>query len=239
MSTKFSKSCGLLRMLLVKWFCEDCTNMDFDEHDKDVDHKDDDYSPARQDKSPSEGSTSSGEGGKRKREPEPRGNQRQSEPERKRQKLEPMPKQRSAVSKSPATVGASSGASGLYIPTLPAARPYRYAAQVDPAKHFTSKYTEELAQTIYPVFREVCAIEEFAHSDAKLFETSRLLSVRHNLDLTGGCVKNWWQRHGRILFGFDERKNPNPDKMVTGVQRPEDRKRAREAIKARTSSGKK
>jgi len=58
--------------------------------------------------------------------------------------------------------------------------------------------------------------------------TDRLMA-RFNINRTWAMVKNFWNRRGRSTSGIDERRNPNTERMVTGVQDPESRRKAREA----------
>lgn len=57
---------------------------------------------------------------------------------------------------------------------------------------------------------------------------SERLAARFGFFRSNIAVKNFWSRQGRALTGVDERRNPNPDKMVTSKQNPEQRKRARQ-----------
>ena len=59
-----------------------------------------------------------------------------------------------------------------------------------------------------------------------------LLQERYSIDRTGQAVKNWWSREGRRVSGLDERNIKKPDKLVTGVQDPADRKALRLKRKA-------
>ena len=68
-------------------------------------------------------------------------------------------------------------------------------------------------------------------TDHKWEVLSDRLLQRYGYDRTHNSVKNYWQRTGRAYFGIDERLVANPNKMVTSVQDPADRKRRREEKK--------
>lgn len=57
------------------------------------------------------------------------------------------------------------------------------------------------------------------------------LRKMHGYERTANSVKNFWQRKGRATFGIDERIVAKPEKMITSVQNPEDRKKRRDANK--------
>jgi len=58
----------------------------------------------------------------------------------------------------------------------------------------------------------------------------------HGFERTANSVKNYWQRKGRARFSIDERIVAKPEKMVTSVQNPEDRKKSRDAKKKAKAS---
>jgi len=64
------------------------------------------------------------------------------------------------------------------------------------------------------------------------------LRTIHGYERTANSVKNFWQRKGRATFSIDERIVAKPEKMVTSVQVPEDRKKRRDATKAAKASSK-
>jgi hypothetical protein len=53
----------------------------------------------------------------------------------------------------------------------------------------------------------------------------------YGYERTANSVKNYWQRKGRATFSIDERIVAKPEKLVTSVQNPEDRKKRRDANK--------
>lgn len=57
---------------------------------------------------------------------------------------------------------------------------------------------------------------------------SERLNGLYDIARSSTAVKNYWNREGRQHTGIDERRKPNPDKMITGVQNPADRRRARQ-----------
>ncbi|KAL9614643.1 MAG: hypothetical protein Q9167_000848 [Letrouitia subvulpina] len=79
-------------------------------------------------------------------------------------------------------------------------------------------------------------IDKGNHTERKWKDISDELKARHNINRNFTSVKNFWNRHGREKFGLDERKNKNPAKMITSMQDPGDRKRAREEKKASKDS---
>lgn len=63
------------------------------------------------------------------------------------------------------------------------------------------------------------------------------LHNNHGITRTPTAIKNYWNREGRLSTGLDERNKPRPYAMVTGVQNPEDRKRARQKNKLTQQKG--
>lgn len=66
--------------------------------------------------------------------------------------------------------------------------------------------------------------------------SERLLGY-YDVTRSSTAVKNYWNREGRQRTGIDERRKPNPDKLVTGVQHPEDRRKARQEIARMAGKG--
>lgn len=57
------------------------------------------------------------------------------------------------------------------------------------------------------------------------------LTLRHGIDKTHSAIKNYWGRNLRVRHNIDERRIAKPDKLITGLQSKEDRRRARELAK--------
>ena len=72
---------------------------------------------------------------------------------------------------------------------------------------------------------------DWVRTERKWEVLSTRLGERYQFDRKPLCVKNFWSRQGRRMFGLDERKKPKAHKMVTSVQDPLDRKRRREEKK--------
>ncbi|CAD6589537.1 MAG: hypothetical protein ASARMPREDX12_004597 [Alectoria sarmentosa] len=74
------------------------------------------------------------------------------------------------------------------------------------------------------LMKEVISEGSHALTEERWRLISRRLSSRHSIDRTWTAVKNYWNRHGRSETNMDERKVKKPDRMITGVQDPENRK---------------
>ena len=68
-----------------------------------------------------------------------------------------------------------------------------------------------------------------AKTEKKWEWVSDHMKSRHGIDRSAGSIKNYWNRHGRLATGLDERKTPKPNKLVTGSEDPDERKRKRQA----------
>lgn len=69
------------------------------------------------------------------------------------------------------------------------------------------------------------------HTEKKWHWIAAQLKLRHGIDKTNSAIKNYWGRNLRVRYNIDERRVAKPDKLVTGLQSKEDRKRAREWAK--------
>ena len=67
---------------------------------------------------------------------------------------------------------------------------------------------------------------------------SERLATRHHVYRTWTSIKNYWNRKGRQATGIEERNVARPDRMVTGVQDPKQRKAARQLKRERATSAK-
>ncbi len=73
--------------------------------------------------------------------------------------------------------------------------------------------------------------EKQVHLTEKKWEViSDRLASMYGFIRSKTSIKNYWSRNGRLLTGVDERRKPNPEKLVTSVQDPDQRKRARQQI---------
>ncbi|KAM0799372.1 hypothetical protein BDR22DRAFT_964025 [Usnea florida] len=84
---------------------------------------------------------------------------------------------------------------------------------------------EKAAVTV--LMREVIAEGTHSLTEERWKVISRRLDSRYSIDRTWTAVKNYWNRQGRRDTNIDERKIKKPNRMTTGVQDPESRRRAR------------
>ncbi|KAL8742917.1 MAG: hypothetical protein Q9190_004676 [Brigantiaea leucoxantha] len=94
-----------------------------------------------------------------------------------------------------------------------------------------SGISEEEQLIIKQLVQEQMALGNY--TEEKWLRISRELQTKFHIHRGFLSIKNFWNRHGRDKFGLDERKKPNPGKMVTGKQDPVERKKAREDQKKR------
>lgn len=66
---------------------------------------------------------------------------------------------------------------------------------------------------------------------------SKRLNELYDVNRSSTAVKNYWSREGRQRTGIDERRIQKPNKMVTGVQSRDDRRRARQEAGRTTKGG--
>jgi len=81
------------------------------------------------------------------------------------------------------------------------------------------------------LMHEVMRDERISKTEKRWVKVRDLLQQRYNVTRTATAVKNHWNREGRSTSGLDERNKKNPNKLITGVQDPEDRKALRAAKK--------
>ena len=111
--------------------------------------------------------------------------------------------------------------------------PVRRAVKQQPTasadtKKISTPWTPQEKDLIKTLMLEVIQEQEVNLTEAKWNVVSERLDQRYGIKRTHTAVKNYWNRTGRAYTGIDERRNPNPDKLTTGVQDPEQRKRARQ-----------
>lgn len=145
---------------------------------------------------------------------------------KRRRQHEPKAKQISGHSKGPAHPQNTPATSGLTAPNFIAATTPAPAAQPSNRRQANDSFPKPTADKVFDLMREVLAENQF--SEKKFVSISDRLEERHGIKLSHGAIKNYWNRKGRVTYQLDERKKPNPNKMVTGVQSPEDRRKARQ-----------
>lgn len=93
-------------------------------------------------------------------------------------------------------------------------------------------------KSLVKLLMEEVIVEQQVNLTEKKWEViSNRLASRHGFTRLKTSIKNYWSRQGRAQTGVDERRNPNPYKLITSVQNPDQRKRARQQI-ARSLEGK-
>lgn len=80
------------------------------------------------------------------------------------------------------------------------------------------------------LMEEVITEQQVNLTEKKWEVISDRLASRFGFTRSKTSIKNYWSRQGRAQTGVDERRNPNPNKMITSVQDPEQRKRARQRM---------
>ena len=99
-------------------------------------------------------------------------------------------------------------------------------------------WTEEDDTLLGRFMGEVVAEKKISHSERKRCEEVARRLAEHDPSRpprTWGSIKSRWNRYGREKTGIDERRNPNPEKMTTGIEhdRSKKRKLLKEANKAK------
>lgn len=90
-------------------------------------------------------------------------------------------------------------------------------------------WTESVSDKIAALVQE--RIDAGDHTEKKWHWIAAQLKLRHVIDKTHSAIKNYWGRNLRARYSMDERRVAKPNKLVTGLQSKEDRKRARELAK--------
>lgn len=120
--------------------------------------------------------------------------------------------------------------------------PVRRAARQSPAasadtKKTSTPWTSQEKDLVKTLMLEVIQEQEVNLTEHKWNVVSERLAQRYGITRTHTAVKNYWNRTGREKTGIDERRNPNPEKLTTGVQDPEQRRKARQDASKFGSSG--
>ena len=85
-------------------------------------------------------------------------------------------------------------------------------------------WTQAEKDKVHELMNEVISEGLVNHTEQRWSEISTRLAA-HNMYRSWGAIKNMWNREGRAAYGVDERRKPNPGKMVTGAQTDRKRKR--------------
>ena len=96
-------------------------------------------------------------------------------------------------------------------------------------KKVQAKWTDTEKRLVEVIMGQVISEGQVHQSDQRWVAVSNRLLRQYGISRSHTAIKNFWNREGRAATGIDERRIPNPNKLVTGVQAPEDRKRARQA----------
>lgn len=82
-----------------------------------------------------------------------------------------------------------------------------------------SPWREEEKDAIIKLLVEIMEEKPEGYRTEKRWEiVSERLLQRHDISRTWVMIKNFWNREGRARSGVDERRKPNGQRMVTGVQ---------------------
>ncbi|MCJ1470394.1 hypothetical protein MMC07_009039 [Pseudocyphellaria aurata] len=119
--------------------------------------------------------------------------------------------------------------SGLIVPNSASITTLAQAAPSGMRRQGQDRFDRETADKIRDIMDDV--IKEKQLTEKKFQTISDRMFARHGISVTPGSIKNYWNRSGREYYNLDERRKPNPKKMVTGVQSPEDRRKARQMAK--------
>lgn len=90
------------------------------------------------------------------------------------------------------------------------------------------KWTAHEKDLVRSLMEEVISEQQVNLTEKKWEVISDRLAARNGFVRSKTSIKNYWNREGRSQTGVDERRKPNPNKMVTSLQNAEQRKRARE-----------
>ena len=102
-----------------------------------------------------------------------------------------------------------------------------------------ANWTDEEKAQVATLMREIMGSSSDVSKTEKRWQVVRdRLQDRYGVDRTHTAVKNYWNREGRQTSGLDERNKPNPNKLVTGVQAPEQRRQLRLKRKAEDAMAK-
>ena len=87
------------------------------------------------------------------------------------------------------------------------------------------------------LMEEVINEQQVNLTEKKWEVISDRLASRFGFIRSKTSIKNYWSRQGRAQTRVDERRNPNPEKLITSVQNPYQRKQARQGALKRKNPG--
>ena len=108
-------------------------------------------------------------------------------------------------------------------------RPSTSSARKNPPPANDDGWTDSVSDMVAILVQE--RIDAGDHTEKKWRWIAAQLKLRHGIDKTHSAIKNYWGRNLRVRYNIDERRVAKPDKLVTGLQSKEDRRRARELAK--------
>lgn len=108
-------------------------------------------------------------------------------------------------------------------------RPSTSCARKTPPPANDDAWTDSVSDKVAILVQE--RIDAGDHTEKKWHWIAGQLKLRHGIDKTNSAIKNYWGRNLRVRYNIDERRIAKPDKLVTGLQSKEVRKRAREWAK--------
>lgn len=108
-------------------------------------------------------------------------------------------------------------------------RPSTSSARKNPPPAKDDGWTDSVSDMVAILVQE--RIDAGDHTEKKWRWIAAQLKLRHGIDKTHSAIKNYWGRNLRVRYNIDERRVAKPDKLVTGLQSKEDRRRARELAK--------
>lgn len=108
-------------------------------------------------------------------------------------------------------------------------RPSTSCASKHPPPANDDAWTDSASDKVAILVQE--RIDAGDHTEKKWHWIAAQLKLRYGIDKTNSAIKNYWGRNLRVHYNIDERRIAKPDKLVTGLQSKEDRKRAREWAK--------
>jgi len=92
----------------------------------------------------------------------------------------------------------------------------------------------EEAATI-TIMQDLVAGTNAVYGDRRWQVCARRLKKDHGLTRSGPAIKNHWNRVLRARTGLDERRTPNPNKMVTGLLTPRKKQRTAQNLFSRSA----
>lgn len=98
-------------------------------------------------------------------------------------------------------------------------------------------WTAEEKDLVRLLMEEVINEQQVNLTEKKWEVISDRLASRFGFIRSKTSIKNYWSRQGRAQTRVDERRNPNPNKLITSVQNPYQRKIARQGALKRKNLG--